>query len=106
MPQVEDKKKKISSRDTQPKSGWQFRMPHKYVVYDKLHRGTVFVLVTLTFVGMVRIGMDAFHHLRVRRPILLEKARYDKEAEMEAMQAEREEKLSRQRQLQEEANKV
>ncbi|XP_045210077.1 uncharacterized protein LOC123561639 [Mercenaria mercenaria] len=106
MPQTKTGKEVVTGRKTSKFQWPRFRMPHKYVVYDKLHRSTVFVLISGVVICTIRMAIDAVHHFTVRKPIIYEIARIDKEAEMERMQAEREKSLNLQQKLQEEADKV
>ncbi|XP_060594501.1 uncharacterized protein LOC132748860 [Ruditapes philippinarum] len=83
---------------------FRFKLPHRYVIYDKLHRSTVFVLISGSFIICVRMAIDFYHQQRVRKPILTEIARIDQEVAMKKMQAEREATLNIQQKLQDEAD--
>lgn len=104
--------RKMSGKEVVPKEKgsnfrWpRFKMPHKYVIYDKFHRGAVFCIVSISAIIVIRIAVDAVHLNKVRNPLMHEIARLEKEEKMEKMQKEREEELNRQKKLQEVVNKV
>lgn len=58
------------------------------------------------FLPLIYVTMITVLSVSVRNPIMLEIARLEKESKMEEMQKEKEEALSLQKKLQEEANKV
>ncbi|KAL4228808.1 hypothetical protein ACF0H5_011848 [Mactra antiquata] len=95
----------------QPKKTKKFlgmEVPHRFVVYDKVQRGIVFVLASASIILLTRLVVDGVHYYKYRKPVKLEKCRILKEMEMAALQAEREASQNEQLQekLQAEADKV
>lgn len=69
------------------------RLPHRYKVYNVLHKTTVYTLFGGTLLGMGLLGIQGYYYFKNVRPEKMEKSRIYLEEELAKEQIAKEQEL-------------